>query len=76
MKYLDAVFIQVSGHGKPSLFICRFTEDDNLLKEEDSSLLHPIQQASIWFGHHECVLQQKTALSDDLTLRETQRQRC
>ncbi|KAG7265785.1 hypothetical protein CRUP_006447 [Coryphaenoides rupestris] len=36
----------------------RLAEDDDLLEEEDPSLLHPGQQAAVLVGHHEGILQQ------------------
>lgn len=45
--YLNAVLIKETRHRETSLFIQGLTKNYNLLKEEDSSLLHPAQQASI-----------------------------
>lgn len=62
-RYLDAVLIEESCQREALLLFQRLAEDDQLLKEEDSSLLHPAVVPTIWVGHHERVLQQKAALS-------------
>lgn len=45
--YLNAVLIKKTRHGETSLLIQGLTKNKYLLKKEDSSLLHPAQQASI-----------------------------
>lgn len=45
--YLNAVLIKETRHRETSLFIQELTKNNNLLKEEDSSLLHPAQQAPL-----------------------------
>lgn len=67
-SYLDAVLIKESWQREAFLLFKRLTEDDQLLKEEDSPLLHPTVMPAIWVGHHERVLQQKAALSHDFAL--------
>lgn len=73
--YLDAVLIEESWQREAFLLFERLTEDNQLLKEEDSPLLHPTVMPAIWVRHHECVLQQKAALSHDLPLERRSRGR-
>lgn len=72
--YLDAVLIEKSWQREAFLLFKGFTEDDQLLKEEDSPLLHPPKMPAIWVGHHERVLQQKAALGHDLPLERRSRE--
>lgn len=73
--YLDAVLIEEAWQREPFLFVQGLTEDDKLLKQEDPPLLHPTEQTTVGVGHHECVLQQKAALSHNLPL-EAKREKC
>lgn len=68
MCYLDAVLIEEARHGEASLLVQGLAEDDQLLKEENSPLLHPTQQTPLRVGHQECVLEQEAALGHDLPL--------
>lgn len=44
---LDVVLKEVARSGKALLSVQGLAKDDNLLKQEDSSLLHPGQKSSI-----------------------------
>lgn len=66
--YLDAVLIEEPWQREALLLLERLAEDEQLLKEEDSPLLHAAVKPALWVGHHERVLQQKAALSHDLPL--------
>lgn len=68
--HLDAVLIKKTRHGETPLLIQGFAENNNLLKKEDSSLLHPAQQATIRVRHHKGVLQKESTLSHDLPLKD------
>lgn len=72
-RYLDAVLIEESRQREAFLLLEGLAEDDQLLKEEDSPVLHPAEMSAIWVGYHECVLQQKAALSNDLPLERRRR---
>lgn len=67
-SYLDAVLIEESRQREAFLLFEGLAEDDQLLKEEDSPLLHPAEMSAIGVGYHERVLQQKAALSNNLPL--------
>ena len=69
MSHLDAVLVEEARQGEPFLLVEGLTEDEQLLKEEDSPLLHPAKHTALWVTHHECILQQKAALSHDLPLK-------
>lgn len=69
VSYLDAVFVEEAWQGEAFLLVEGLAKDDQLLKEEDSPLLHPPMQTVLWVRHHERVLQQKPALSHDLPLK-------
>lgn len=66
--YLDAVLIEKARQGETFLLVKGLAKDNQLLKEEDSPLLHPAKHTALWVRHHECVLQQKAALSHNLAL--------
>lgn len=68
LQYLDAMLVEEAGHGEASLLVQGLTEDDNLLEEEDSPLLHPGQETSVRVGHQEGVLQEEPALGYNLPL--------
>lgn len=62
------MLVEEAGHGEASLLVQGLTEDDNLLEEEDSPLLHPGQETSVRVGHQEGVLQEEPALGYNLPL--------
>lgn len=70
--YLDAVFVEEAGQGEAFLLVKGLAKDDQLLKEEDSPLLHTAEQPSLWVRHQERVLQQQAALSHNLPLKMNQ----
>lgn len=67
--HLDTVLVEEAWQGETFLLVQRLTEDDKLLKQEDSPVLHPAEQTALWIGHHERVLQQKAALSHDFPIK-------
>ena len=67
--HLNAVFKQIAWHGEAFLLVQRLTEDDYLLKEEDTSLLHAGQKAAILIRNHESVLQEQSSLCYDFPLK-------
>lgn len=54
--YLDAVLVEEAWQGETFLLVEGLAEDDHLLKEEDSPLLHPAEQTALRVQHHERVL--------------------
>lgn len=69
ISYLDAVLIVESRQGEAFLLVEWLAENDHLLKEEDSPLLHPAQKTPLRISDHERILQQEAALGHDLPLR-------
>lgn len=57
IRYLDAVLVEEAWQGEAFLLVKGLAKDDQLLKEEDSPLLHPAEQTALWVRHHERVLQ-------------------
>lgn len=74
VSYLDAVLVQEAWQREALLLVEGLAKDDQLLKEEDSPLLHPAKHTTLWVRHHEGVLQQKAALSHDLPLERDKNQ--
>lgn len=66
--HLDAVFKDVSRDGKAFLPVNGLTEDDQLLKQEDSSLLGSRQKATVLLCDSKGVLLKQLALGCDLSL--------
>lgn len=73
--YLDAVLKQESWHREALFFIKWFTENDDLLKEENPPLFTPRQKSRILVSDQECVLQEQLALGNNFTLKGGQRKR-
>lgn len=68
--HLDAVLEEVARSREALLFVYGLAENDNLLKEEDSPLLHPGQKPPILVQNHEGVLKEQSALSYNFTLKK------
>lgn len=73
--YLDAVLVEEARQTQTRLLIQGFAEDDQLLKQEHSPLLHPTEQNPLRVGHHEGVLEQQPALGCNLPLGATEKVR-
>lgn len=74
IAHLDAVLVEEAGQGEAFLLVERLAEDHQLLKQEDSPLLHAAEVTALRVRHHEGVLQQQAALSHDLPLRKATNQ--
>lgn len=66
--YLDAVLKQESWHGEALFFIKRFTENDDLLKEENPPFFTARQKSRVLVRDQERVLQEQLTLRNDFTL--------
>lgn len=75
MMHLDAVLEEVARSREALLFVYGLAENDNLLKEEDSPLLHPGQKSSILVWNHEGVLKEQSALSYNFTLKKKKKKK-